>query len=259
MTHQFKPTLEDQSVSNLTLSEAIARRAQALAKVEQATAALERAREIAAECQEEADRLAGEEARWIERHSGKLSAWIEGGGRGARPVAAADAKAVQAQMSARANAAAAAEALSRFEAGERDARAALTAADASAREAALAKVRDEIREKFETEFRPLAKQFAAAYEWCCAAYLSAEGRAALTPEEWLELITSGVPSLELLGIGPPWADVRIDRLEQTGAVDRPREARARINRLVGSFAARLAELACGESITSREASEERAA
>jgi hypothetical protein len=234
------------------------RRTEAAAKLASATTALQRARTTAAECQQEADRLAGEEARWIERHSEKLSAWIEGGGRGARPVAAADAKAVQAQMSARANAAAAAEALSRFETGEREARAALAAADAAAREAALAKVRDEIREKFETEFRPLAKQFAAAYEWCCAAYLSAEGRAALTALEWCEFMNSIPPRWQLLNIGAPGADVPLHQQAQTGERD-PRGTRGRIDRLIPLFAARLEELASGESITSREASEERAA
>jgi hypothetical protein len=233
------------------------RRTEAAAKLASATAALQRARTTAAECQQEADRLAGEEARWIERHSEKLSAWIEGGGRGARPVAAADAKAVQAQMSARANAAAAAEALSRFETGEREARAALAAADAAAREAALAVLFAEIRAEF-ADFRQLASDFAAVRERLFAAYLGV-GRDALEARQWLELDTLLGVTSDVMDIGPPWADVPLGQLEQTGQRDRPREARARINRLVGSFAARLEELASGESITSREASEERAA
>jgi len=106
-------------------------------KLDTAVGALERARGTAAECQREADRLATEEAAWITRHARKLETWIAGGSHGARPVAAADAQAVQKQLSARANAAAAQSVLARLETAEREARAELEAAERAVHEAAL--------------------------------------------------------------------------------------------------------------------------
>lgn len=114
------------------LAAAIADRATARAKLEAAVAALSRARETATECQQEADRLAAEEARWVERLGKKISAWIADGSRGSRPTAVSDARAVQQQQSARANAAAAADALSHFEASERAAHEELAAAEQAA-------------------------------------------------------------------------------------------------------------------------------
>jgi hypothetical protein len=113
------------------LDAALATREAARAKLESATAALERAREAAGECQQEADRLAAEEASWIQRHAKKLSAWIAEGSRGARPQAMADVKVAAAQMTARANLAAAESARGQFEAAEREARDELAAAERS--------------------------------------------------------------------------------------------------------------------------------
>jgi len=111
------------------LAAAHERRAEARTKHKAAAAALARAREAAAECQREAERLASEEASWIARHSKRIAAWIEDGSHGNRPVAVADAKSLQTQLSSRANAAAAADALTRFEAAESEARKQLTAAE----------------------------------------------------------------------------------------------------------------------------------
>jgi hypothetical protein len=224
------------------LADAHDRVEKARTKLDQANAVLTRAREITSENQREADRLAAEEARWIERHSKKLSAWIEGGGRGARPVAAADAEAVQRQMSARANAAAAAEALTRFETAEQAARQELQAAEAECNEAARQSLFAEIRAEFET-YRQQAREMAATREWLFAAYLSQRG--ALTPQEWLELDTSIGATSDAMQIGSPWLEIPLNRLEQTGSRDRPAQARARINALIPEFQARLEELASG--------------
>jgi len=108
--------------SAAALADAHKRRAEAAAKLESTRASLARAREAAGECQQEADRLAAEEASWIARHSRKIAAWIEGGSHGNRPQAVADVKAAAAQMTARANLAAAAAAVEQFEAAARTAR-----------------------------------------------------------------------------------------------------------------------------------------
>jgi hypothetical protein len=111
-------------------------RAEARAKLDAATARTNAARQTAAEFQAEVDRRSGEEAEWIARHSAKLDRWTEGGCHGARPEVAADAKAVLALHSARANAAAAAASHARFEAAEATARAQLSTAEAAVVQAA---------------------------------------------------------------------------------------------------------------------------
>jgi hypothetical protein len=239
------------------LHTAIADRETKRAKLDSATAALARAREAAAECQREADRLAGEEARWLERHSRKLSEWISGGGHGNRPQAMADVKAAAAQMTARANLAAAESARGQFEVAEREAREALAAAEADVMAAAREALHGEVRAEFEC-FRRQAAEFAATREWLFAAYLGA-GRVALKPAEWLELDSLLGCTSDLMGVGSAWLDIPINELEQTGARDRPKEARRRIDALIPEFRARLEELASGGGEPAAEPLEEEVA
>ena len=228
---------------NTTLSAAIAARGAAREKHEATAAALGRAREAAAECQREADRLAAEEASWIARHSRKLSDWIAGGSHGNRPQAMADVKAAAAQMTARANLAAAESARGQFEVAEREAREALAAAEAAAREAAREVLFAEVRAEFES-FRRQASELVATREWLFAAYLGI-GRAALKPAEWMDLDRLLSSPSELLQIGMPDLDmpIRPGQHPVLEAETRVRAERARINALMPTWQARLEELA----------------
>jgi len=126
------------------LRAALTERDAARQKLSDATTILERAKATAAEAQAEADRRGAEQTQWIDRHSRKLSAWISGGGHGPPPVLAGDAKAMQAQATAKAAAVAAAQALAEFEASEAQLRQVLEAAERKVHELKLAALRSHL-------------------------------------------------------------------------------------------------------------------
>lgn len=119
------------------LTTALAARTAASRRHQEASQALDRARTTAVAAEAEADRLAGDEARWVQRHARKLEQWIAAGSHGPQPVATADAAAVQRQASAKATATAAKQALAGFTSAEREAQLALTGAETAVRAAAL--------------------------------------------------------------------------------------------------------------------------
>jgi hypothetical protein len=115
----------------------------------------------------------------------------------------------------------------------------------------------EVRAEFD-QFRRQASDLQSVREHLFAAYLSV-GRAALAPAEWFALDSLLGSTSDLMGIGPPWADVPIAELERSGERDRPQEARRRINALIPEFQARLSQLASGGGTSACEALEEAAA
>lgn len=125
-------------MDSTSLTNALAARIEARTRYQAASEALERARQVHKDAEAEVARLAGEEARWVERHSKRLADWIAAGSKGSSPTLVADAKAQQALTSARAAAVAAAQALTAFETAERESRQALVAAEATARRTAIA-------------------------------------------------------------------------------------------------------------------------
>lgn len=104
------------------LTTALAARADARQRHQDAAAALERGRQLHQDAEAEAARLANEEQRWISRHAKKLETWIADGSQGAAPALTGDAKAQAALANARASAAAAAQALTRLAGGEAEER-----------------------------------------------------------------------------------------------------------------------------------------
>jgi hypothetical protein len=118
------------------LTAAHAVRVEARTNLEAAAARASAARRTVADTQAEVARRSTEEAEWISRQSIKLDKWTEGGCHGVRPEVVADSKAMLALHSARANAAAAAASLQRFEAAEQAARAELSQADRAVESAA---------------------------------------------------------------------------------------------------------------------------
>lgn len=238
---------------NAQLQAAIAARTQAAAELRRRADITARARRAAADAQARVDKRAAERAAWIERDSRKVEAHFVDGHNGPAPALVADAKVVQAAMTDEANAAATAAALQRIEAAEREAREALAAANATVSEAARQALFAEVREEF-ASFSQQAAELTVTRERLFAAYLGV-GRAALKPQEWLLLDTEIGCASELMQVGIPWTDVPINELELTGGRDRPAEARRRINALIPSFQARLAELAADEPTEAPEAQE----
>jgi hypothetical protein len=236
--HDSTPSPED------ALAAARERRAEAAAKLEAASASLGRARTTATAAQAELDRREAEEREVIARHARRLEERARAGSDAPAPVLVPTDVAFLARRTAEVTSAAAQQALSALEASEREAADTHKHAEAAVMAAAREVLHAEIRAQF-AEFRQLATEFASLREHLLAAFLGA-GRAALTPREWLELDhLLGCPSSEM-AIGSAWLDIPLNQQEQTGDRDRPREARARIDRLVGMFAARLEELAAGE-------------
>jgi hypothetical protein len=233
-----------------TLAAAIAARTAAAAKLEAAAGALERGKEAAAAAQAELTRLEAEEREWIARDARRRVERAIADAGPAPSLIPTD-KAFLSRRKAEVTLAAELQAVSSLEATEREAREALATAEAAAREAARAVLFSEIGEQFE-EFRSLASEFATAREGLFAAYLGG-GRAALAPRQWLELDNLLGSSAELLQVGLPWLEIPLRQLQQVGGGPelRVKAARARIDRLIPEFQARLDELANGEESAER--------
>lgn len=236
------------------LATTLAARDAARSRHQEAAAALERARQVHKDAEAEMNRLAGEETRWVERHSKRLSEWIAAGSKGSSPTLVADAKAQQALTSARAASAAAAQALAGFETAERESRQALSAAERAARTAAvtvLAAEGDALAEKIverDAETDTLRRQLQGLRELVPPSAMVR--RAAPAPGDW---VTTPIPQLREIetstsGAGRSRVHTPLNKLDSF-EVD---------SSAIAHWRARLDELLSGTDVPP-PASEERAA